>query len=237
MFTCRFFWPIKNLNCHRRKRLNLRFRVLIFKENAPGRGIYQSALAKKNPGITFLNMHPERIIYAASADEAFEQIGKDFNADRDLLEYSSFIEQDGRRILLLVDIDPGGGFESGFETTMLRVALERPLPFNFAIHHQGFFDELGKLFGMQDIETGYPEFDQKIMVKSDDEIQVKALFNDADVRATFSNLDNFKLQTHTEAADTPFLELTIDRGILNPGELKLIYKAFIKVLNALENPK
>src|ERR1035437_2133762 len=100
---------------------------------------------------------------------SIDEVANIFSSDlaEQVLEYNPQILHNGRTILLSIDIDPGGGFESGFESTTLNCRLEHDPGFTFAIHHETFIDEVGKFFGMQDIATGYMEFDKKVVVKSD----------------------------------------------------------------------
>lgn len=183
-------------------------------------------------------MITEKIIYGSSVDAVFEQIMADFTSEPDLLSYNTLIEQEGKKILLDIDIDPGGGFEGGFETTTITAPLQKIPGFRFAIHHEGFLDEIGKFFGMQDVITGYAEFDKKVIVKTNDDESVKKVFEDAAIRSTFGSLHGYTLEitTHDTASEhhAPFLEFTIERGIVDAAELKTIYSAFLNVLNRID---
>ena len=55
-----------------------------------------------------------------------------------------------RKIVLEIDIDLGGGFESGYETTVFSADLHTAPAFRFAIHEQHFTDEIGKFFGVEE---------------------------------------------------------------------------------------
>jgi len=179
-------------------------------------------------------MAAQKNIFGETEDQVFQQVNADFQAEPDLLQYEAVIEQGGRKILLVIDIDPGGGFESGYESTTLSAALQSDPAFRFAIHHEGVLDEIGKFFGMQDVITGYPEFDKKVVVKTDDEERVKSLFESAAVRSVFGSLIGFTfgITRHHTATEkkAAFLEFNIERGIVDAAELKSIYNAFVKVL-------
>jgi hypothetical protein len=95
-------------------------------------------------------------VITGSEDEIWQQIAKDFNEESDLLEYQALIEYENKRIFLSIDIDLGGGFEGGYESTMLRSQLQSTGDFRFAIHEESFIDEVGKFFGMQDVLIGLP---------------------------------------------------------------------------------
>ena len=184
-------------------------------------------------------MQHENIISGKTEDEVWEQITSEFSKNPDLLEYSAIINHDDRKIVLDIDIDLGGGFESGYETTTFTAPLHTLPAFKFAIHREHFTDEIGKFFGMQDVVIGYEEFDDKLVIKTNDEARVREVFSDASVRATFLNLDDFTfgITTHHTSDDHlkhPFLELRIDMGITDPIELRKIYSAFYSVLTAID---
>lgn len=178
-------------------------------------------------------MTQEKII-TGTEGEIWQQITDDFNKESDFLEYRVMIEQQNRRVLLDIDIDLGGGFEGGYESTLLRSQIKSTEDFRFATHHESFIDEVGKFFGMQDVVVGFPEFDQKVIIKSNDETRVKSIFSDTSVRGVFQALDNYTfgvIMHHLEGKDkSPCLELNIDSAITDPVELKRIYCAFFKVL-------
>jgi len=52
----------------------------------------------------------------------------------------------------------------------------------FKIYKSGFFSELGKRLGMQDIETGFPEFDTEYIIKGNHEDKVRELFSKTSIQ-------------------------------------------------------
>ena len=64
----------------------------------------------------------------------------------------------------------------------MRAPYVNPEGFRFTIYRKGILSELGKLFGMQDIEIGDPEFDEAFIIKGTDEARVQNLFADAKLR-------------------------------------------------------
>ncbi len=179
-----------------------------------------------------------KIITAPTANELFAQLNTDFAVEDGFYEYTATLVTGNVQVLLDIDIDPGGGFESGYETTMLRSELTTTAGFRFAIHHESFLDDLGKFFGMQDVEIGYPEFDEKVIVKTNNEAKVKSLFIHQPVRQVFETLDNytFGITSHRKPHSDEkqyYLELIIETGITNTTELQKIYHAFVEVLSRL----
>lgn len=185
-------------------------------------------------------MENNNVIKGSTEDEIWQQISEEFAKNPDPLEYTAVIEHGNHRIVLDIDIDLGGGFESGYETTSLTAHLPTTTDFRFAIHKEHFTDEIGKFFGMQDVLIGYEEFDKNVVIKTNDERKVKELFVDPSVRSAFQHLDDFTfgITTHHVADSTskdPYLELNIENGITDVNKLRAIYKAFYNVLSALDN--
>ncbi|MDQ6812157.1 MAG: hypothetical protein M3040_00225 [Bacteroidota bacterium] len=183
-------------------------------------------------------MGNNNVIKGGTEEEIWQQIEEQFIQNPAPLEYTAVIEQEGHRIILNIDIDLGGGFESGYETTSITAPLQSPTDFRFAIHEEHFTDEIGKFFGMQDVIIGYEKFDKKLVVKTNDELKVRGLFSDESVRAVFQVLENFSLgiTTHHTSDSTqkdPYLECNIETGITDVNKLHLIYKAFYTVLCTL----
>jgi hypothetical protein len=72
--------------------------------------------------------------------------------------------------------------KSSVTYTRMRAPYVNRDGFQFQIYRSGIFTDLGKLFGMQDIEIGDPSFDEDFVVKSNVEVQVRALLNDGRIR-------------------------------------------------------
>ena len=70
-----------------------------------------------------------------------------------------------------------------FTYTRMRAPYVNPDGLRFTVYRKGFFSELGKLLGMQDIEVGNPEFDEAFIVKGTDEFKVRELFSDPKIRS------------------------------------------------------
>ena len=107
------------------------------------------------------------------------------------------------------------------------------------MHDEDFLDSIGKFFGLEDVKTGYPDLDDHVVIKTNHEEKARQLFADAEVRAIFTQLDDFDFGIHTHDVENsereqPFLELNITQGITDPAELYKIYHVFCRVLEALE---
>lgn len=184
-------------------------------------------------------MQTERIISGENEEIVWQQVNADFQREPDPFQYHITLQQGERRILLDIDIDPGGGIEAGFAFTTFGAYLYNRNDFRFAIHTKGFIDEIGKFFGMQDIVLGYSEFDEKFIVKTNEEGKTATLFADASIRETLESLPALTFGiVHYVMKDSgdkvPFLELKMDTGITDPLKLRQIYHAFYSVLTKLD---
>ncbi|MBI3882987.1 MAG: hypothetical protein HY305_01890 [Sphingobacteriales bacterium] len=181
----------------------------------------------------------KKIIAGDSEEMIWQKVAADLNQDTLPMEYHRVLYQDVRKIMLDIDVDLGGGFESGDESTSLTAVIPQINNFRFALYHEAFIDKLYKMLGMEDVVIGYPEFDKQLIVKTNDAIKAKAIFIDTNVRQVFQSLHNFTLHiVHRHINGKPekqdMLEFTIDRGILNPIKLRRIYHAFVSVLTSID---
>ena len=58
-------------------------------------------------------------------------------------------------------------------TTYVEATLDQHVNKKMVIYKEKYISKIGKILGMQDIELGYPDFDQEIIVKGSDEKFVK----------------------------------------------------------------
>jgi hypothetical protein len=181
------------------------------------------------------DMETTKIIEGNTEQEIWSQIEKDLNID-EIEHYELLIKQGNKDIEFIVDIDLGGGFEGGSEYAMLRSAVFITDDFKFAIHDEGFIDEVGKFFGMQDVKTGYDDLDKHLVIKTNDENKAHKIFENATVRNIFTSLDSFHCGIHTHNGDGQqrFLELYVDENVDDLSVLKNLYGAFYNLLIAIE---
>ena len=139
--------------------------------------------------------------------------------------------------MLEIDIDPGGGFESGYATTRFSAPVAQQDDFAFTIHPEGFLADVGKLFGLQDEIIGYPEFDKKVIIKTNNKERVHALFSKESTRQILSGLPNFNLQIKNgnEENTSNILVLEMEEGITEGPALVQLYCVFYGLLTALNH--
>jgi hypothetical protein len=83
-----------------------------------------------------------------------------------------------------------------FDTEFTRVRLEFRAPDNlrFRLTKQGFIDIIGKFFGCQDIEIGDKKFDQRFMIKGNDEVKIHLIFSNNDIKNLLSTQKDILLE-------------------------------------------
>ena len=181
-------------------------------------------------------MDDMQVISGNTEEEIWQQI--EAGLTDETLSYEALVKQNGKEVTIYMDIDPGGGFEGGSEITQLKSALSVTGDFKFSIHDSHFGDSIGKFFGMQDVVLGFPDFDEHLIVKTDDEYRTHRIFDDANVRSVFVLMQSFDCGIHfhhTEETDKQaFLELNINQGINDPVTLRKIYLAFYTLMLRIE---
>jgi hypothetical protein len=161
-------------------------------------------------------------------------------------QLGSTFEHGALPVYMVIDIDPGGGFESGFELTSLSADIPTQFTgftthlnevqhFQFSIHRQDMFDRIGKLFGMEDVETGYPDFDECFIIKTNHPEKLKSIFNDSAIREGLLQEKNGALQLYpgNEDGNTYTLEWMLSHAIFDVPRLKKMYHCFTQIMDAI----
>ena len=174
-----------------------------------------------------------KIIKGQNEEEIWHQVRTDFEGE-ELLGYNVLLETPTSLVELDVDIDLGGGFEGGFEITRMVSKIPATNDFKFALHKEDFLDEIGKFFGMQDVKLGYEDFDKHVVVKTNDEARIKALFADEQLRLFVLALNedfNFSLSYNHEEK---VLALEVEKGITDVAALQKLHAGFVQVLERVQ---
>lgn len=181
-------------------------------------------------------MTPQKIITAQSEADIWNQINADF-ATGIPHNYHVEIQHNNRNIALNIVSSPGGNIEGGYEYTSLKAPVPGNNDFEFVIQPEDFLNRIGKFFGGQDVELGYPEFDKNVLVKTNNPQRLKSFFADEETRRLFVQLSgySFGITTSNENEKEKILELNIQR-IIAGNDLKYAYHAFSRALELLHKP-
>jgi len=111
----------------------------------------------------------------------------------------------------------------------------------FKIYRSGIFTGIGAALGMQDIEIGFPEFDQDFVIKGENEQKLKELLANTRIRELMQLQPRFRLEVKDDegwfGASFPDgvdeLYFSVPGVIRELGQLKGLFELFAEVLNQL----
>jgi hypothetical protein len=125
--------------------------------------------------------------------------------------------------------------------TRLRAPYVNPDGFRFNIYRRGFFSDIAKKFGMQDVEVGHADLDRDFIIKGTSEAKLRALFADGKLR----DLIMAQPKIHFEVRDdegrfgpefpgnTDELRFHVVGVIKDIERLKLLFDLFAETLDQL----
>lgn len=125
--------------------------------------------------------------------------------------------------------------------TRMRAPYVNPEEFRFTIYRRGFFSDIGKTFGMQDVEVGDPAFDQDFIVKGTDEARLRSLFSSPRLRELIRQQPHIHLSVRDEDGwfggrfpeRVDVLTFTVVGVIKDVDRLKALFDLFATTLDEL----
>jgi hypothetical protein len=129
-------------------------------------------------------MNMLRKIFGPSKEEVWRQLSKEIGAeyiDRGVWKGNKVVAKTKEWTITLDTYTVSTG-KSHVTFTRIRAPYVNADGFRFKIYRKGIFSAIGKYFGMQDIEVGYPDFDRDFIIKGTDESKLRSLFNNATIR-------------------------------------------------------
>jgi hypothetical protein len=181
--------------------------------------------------------------FGPSKDEVWRQLSQEIGAE--------FVESGfwkGNKVqahvgpwTITLDTHTESSGESHVTYTRMRAPYVNSEGFRFTIYRKGFFSDLGKLLGLQDIEVGDPEFDETFIIKGDDESKVRSLFADDKIRRMIHAQPQIRLEVKdSEGWFGPKFPEDVDElyfqvvGVIKDVErLKALFDLFAAVLDRL----
>lgn len=126
-----------------------------------------------------------RKLFGPSRDEIWSQIAYDLGAEyRDggfwERNYISYLHGEWEIVLDTYTQSTG---KSSVTYTRMRAPFVNRDGLYFKIYRAGFFSNMGKYFGMQDIEVGDEYFDKDFVIKGNDQFQIARLLAGDDIKA------------------------------------------------------
>lgn len=125
--------------------------------------------------------------------------------------------------------------------TRMRAPFPNPGRFRFSIYNASVFSYLGTLVGMQDIQVGYPDFDEAFVIKGNNEELVKSLCSSERVRTLVMAQPKLHLSIQDDEGwfgthyppEVDVLVFNIAEHIRDVDRLKGLYDVFAAVLHRL----
>jgi hypothetical protein len=125
--------------------------------------------------------------------------------------------------------------------TRMRAPYINPDGFRFTIYRRGFFSDVAKLFGMQDIEIGDEAFDRGFIVKATDEAKIRQLLSNPRVRELIDKQKEIELTVRDNEGwfgpefpdDADELRFTVVGVITDLPRLVSLFELFAVTLDEL----
>lgn len=123
------------------------------------------------------------------------------------------------------------------------VEFRSPDKLKLRLTSQDLVDNIGKLFGAQDILVGDKQFDKQFMIKGNDEYKIQLLFSDHSIKKLLSELKVVRLEiTDGEGLfdekvqeGNSMLYFLSEEKVKNVQQLNKIYQLFAELLDALKS--
>jgi hypothetical protein len=123
----------------------------------------------------------------------------------------------------------------------MRAPFVDPESFHFTVYRKGIFSDMGRWFGMQDLEIGDDAFDQDFILKSNQESKLRELLAGSKIRELISQQPEFYFavkddegffrSNFPDGVDELYFQVV---GIIKDVErLKLLYELFAETLDQL----
>lgn len=126
-----------------------------------------------------------RDLFGPSKGEIWAQLAEQVRGrfvDGGFLGNSKVVVQAGQWTVTL-DTHTVSTGKSSVTYTRMRAPYVNADNFRFTIYREGFFSPIGRALGMQDISIGDPGFDERFVIKGNDEARVRQFFDDAPLKA------------------------------------------------------
>jgi hypothetical protein len=125
--------------------------------------------------------------------------------------------------------------------TRMRAPYINPNAFRFTIYRRNFCSDIGKWFGMQDIEIGEEAFDRDFIIKATDESQVRSLLTNQKIRDLIAQQREIQFSVKDDEGwfgsqfpeGVDELHFTVTGVIKDIERLKLLYELFAETLDEL----
>jgi hypothetical protein len=107
-----------------------------------------------------------RKIFGPSKREVWKQLSDQIGAEFVQRGFSEKVRVHVKEWVITLDTYIVSTGKSTVSFTRMRAPYVNADNFRFTVYRKGFFTELGKLVGMQDLEVGIPKFDEDFVIRA-----------------------------------------------------------------------
>lgn len=176
-------------------------------------------------------------------DEVWQQLAAEIHADyvEGGFWKGSKVEASVHEWTITLDTYVVSTGKSHITCTRIRAPYVNKDGFRFKIYRKGVFSGLGKMLGMQDVEIGFPEFDENFIIQGNDEAKLQLLFQPLKIQQLIEAQPDISLEVRDDDGwrSTRFPE-EVDQLVFNVvgvikdvDRLKWLYELFAEILQQL----
>ena len=179
-------------------------------------------------------------LFGPSREEIWRQLAREVGGqffDKTVLKSSAV---QARADDWIITLDALSDPNTGASYTRLRAPYFNPEGFRFEIYRAGFFTELWKGLGMQDIEVGHRRFDRDFVIKGNKPGRVRRLFDNRKIRRLIDAVPRIRLSVKGHEGMFSKFPAGMDElhfqstGIIKDvGRLRTLFELFAEVLQEL----
>jgi hypothetical protein len=182
-------------------------------------------------------------LFGPSKKEVWEQLSKEIRGD--YIEGGFWtggkVQAHVDNWIVLFDTYTVSTGKSSVTYTRIRAPFKNLESLYFKIYRKGFFSDLGKLLGMQDIRVGYSEFDENFIIKGDNEERITQIFSNEKIRKLLEEQPKINLEIKDDEgffskhfpSNVDELYFSVVGVIKDIERLKDLYELFAEVLKEL----
>lgn len=184
-----------------------------------------------------------RELFGPSQQEIWETLCKEIEAD--IIDEGFFrgkkVVAKVRDWVIIFDTYTVSSGRSYTTYTRIRAPYSNKDGFKFRFYRKGVFSEIGKLLGFQDVEVGYPDFDDNFIIKGNDTDKLLQLFSNSQIRQLIEMQPNIYFEVIEDGGwfgdelpeGVDELYFQVPEVIQDVNRLKTLYFLFVEVLNQL----
>jgi hypothetical protein len=184
-----------------------------------------------------------RELFGPSTDEVWQQLSREIGADYDDGGFwrGGKVEAHVGSWTVTLDTYTVSTGKSSATYTRMRAPYVNADNFRFKIYRKGLFSDVGKLFGMQDVEVGDAELDRDFVIQGNDEQKLALLFRDPRIRDLIMRQPSIGFEVKDDEGwfGAPFPEgvdelyFQVHGVIKDVDRLKQLYELFAATLHHL----